>query len=216
MCFCRVSACLLVCCERGKRCRWRVERVVACIATIVFFASCRGRARLFLNRLLNFDDRTSTLTSWGVVDARVLSRRSVVVDARVCFFFLCPARSCGGAVLRRMRLARCCVRGWVLCARLDAVCARRCVRDSRFAHYFFLHHYSETRMLYFLPMQIAASCWLVAVMAQMTINAADAEALNQTLTGLGCWQSSTCKTKNFNCSSSGAVQCNANGSVTSL
>ena len=67
-------------------------------------------------------------------------------------------------------------------------------------------------MLYFFALPI----WLVAVMAQVTMNAADAEALNQTLTGLGCWQSSTCQTKNFSCGSTGVVQCNANGSVTQL
>ena len=67
----------------------------------------------------------------------------------------------------------------------------------------------------FLAVQIAAySCWLVAVSAQ-TINAADAEALNQTLTGLGCWQLSACQTKNFSCGA-GRVVCNAGGSVTTL
>ena len=98
-------------------------------------------------------------------------------------------------------------------ALLDTVCAPHCVCGSRFAQYC-LHHYSETRM-YFSAVQIAAyCCWLVAVTAQ-TLNAADADALNQTLTGAGCWQSSTCKTKNFNCDA-GAVRCNANGSVTRL
>ena len=67
----------------------------------------------------------------------------------------------------------------------------------------------------FLAVQIAAySCWLVAVSAQ-ALNAADAEALNQTLTGLGCWQSSVCQTKNFSCNA-GVVFCNSNGSVVNL
>ena len=69
-------------------------------------------------------------------------------------------------------------------------------------------------MFYFFAMEIAACCWLVAVSAQ-TMNPADAEALNQTLTGLGCWQSSACKSLNFNCNNV-AVGCNANGSVTYL
>ena len=78
----------------------------------------------------------------------------------------------------------------------------------------FVVSHSETRM-YFFAVQIAAySCWLVAVAAQV-LNAADAEALNQTLTGLGCWQSSACQTLNFNCNT-GVVSCNANGSVTQL
>ena len=97
---------------------------------------------------------------------------------------------------------------------LDTVCAPHCVCSSRFTQ-FFLLLYSETRMLYFLAVQIAACCWLAAVSAQ-TLNAADAQVLNQTLTDLGCWQSSTCQTKNFSCGSTGVVQCNANGSVTQL
>ena len=69
--------------------------------------------------------------------------------------------------------------------------------------------------MYFFAVQIAAyCCWLVAVSAQ-TMNAADAAALNQTLTGLGCWQSSTCQIKNFSCNT-GVVRCNNNGSVTFL
>ena len=101
-----------------------------------------------------------------------------------------------------------------MCALLDTVCAPHCVCDSRFAQYFFcLHHYSEIRMLHFFP--LAACCWLVAVSSQ-TMNAADVAALNQTLTGLGCWRSSVCKVQNFNCGGTGAVQCNANGSVTYL
>ena len=100
-----------------------------------------------------------------------------------------------------------------LCSRLRAVCARRCVcgptlcalgavsaarailllfvlrcvfaRVDGCALYsvFFLHHYSETRMLYFFALPI----WLVAVTAQVTMNPADSAALNQTLTELGCW-----------------------------
>ena len=116
----------------------------------------------------------------------------------------------------------------MLCARLDAVCAvGRFVRDwvlcalgavsavRALLTIFFVSH-SETRMLYFLSMQIAA-CWLVAVSAQ-AMNPADAAALNQTLTGLGCWQSPTCNAQNFSCSSVGVdpVRCNANGSVTYL
>ena len=69
-------------------------------------------------------------------------------------------------------------------------------------------------MLYFFALPI----WLVVVTAQVTMNAADAAALNQTLTGLGCWQSSVCPTLNFDCSNTGVdpVRCNANGSVTIL
>ena len=166
--------------------------------------------------------------------ARVCPSRSVVIGARCrqrveqrqsrarfLFFLFCfVLLSCGGAVL--MACAPCsalCAR-WVLCARLDAVCAaQRCARLGAVCAarallcIFFVH--SDTRM-YFFTLQIAAyCCWLVAVSAQ-ALNKADAAALNQTLTGLGCWQSSTCQTQNFNCSISGAVQCNANGSVTSL
>ena len=65
--------------------------------------------------------------------------------------------------------------------------------------------------MYFFTLQIL----LVAVSAQVTINAADAAALNQTLTDLGCWQSSTCETVDFSCNT-GVVGCNANGSVTYL
>ena len=64
--------------------------------------------------------------------------------------------------------------------------------------------------MYFFALQI----WLVVVTAQ-TMNAADAAALNQTLTDLGCWQSSTCETVDFSCNT-GVVGCNANGSVTFL
>ena len=72
--------------------------------------------------------------------------------------------------------------------------------------------------MYFFAVQIAAYFyWLVAVSAQV-MNAVDAAALNQTLTGLGCWQSLTCKTKTFNCGIPGVdpVGCNVNGSVTRL
>ena len=97
-----------------------------------------------------------------------------------------------------------------LCALLGAVCAPHCVCSSRFTE-FFLHHTQRDTRMFFFPLQI----WLVAVTAQVTINAADTEALIQTLTGLGCWQSPTCKTKNFDCNT-GVVACNANGSVTRL
>ena len=40
------------------------------------------------------------------------------------------------ALLGAVWATRCCVRGWVLRARLDAVCARRCVQLARFAQYF--------------------------------------------------------------------------------
>ena len=131
----------------------------------------------------------------------------------VCFLFCC----------RVVALLMACAPCSALCARLGVVCAtRRCVRSAlclrldavcaaRALLSFFLHHYSDTRM-YFFPLQI----WLVAVTAQVTINAADAEALNQTLTGLGCWQSPTCETQNFSCNNTGVVRCNANGSVTHL
>ena len=70
--------------------------------------------------------------------------------------------------------------------------------------------------MYFLAVQIAAyCCWLVAVTAQVTKNPADAAALNETLTGLNCWESSTCKKLNFSCNA-GVVGCNFNGAVTSL
>ena len=95
--------------------------------------------------------------------------------------------------------AMCALLGAV-CAVLDAVCANR---DSV---YFFL----ATYRMYFFALPI----WLVAVTAQ-TMNPADAAALNQTLTGLGCWQSSACQTKNFSCGA-GVVGCNANRSVTYL
>ena len=141
------------------------------------------------------------------------------------FFVFCAtlgvARSCGAALL--MACAPCsalCAR-LVLCAPCLALCALcstlralAAVCTARaFCSVFFLHHYSDTRM-YFFPLQIAAySCWLVAVAAQVAMNAADAAALNQTLTGLGCWQSSACLTQNFNCNVD-VVGCNANGSVT--
>ena len=180
--------------------------------------SCVG-----LNRfaILTVDDQQSR--HWRRGDC-VRPSRSVVVVARArvwrrrpflfCFLFLvflCPAfpaaRSCCGALL--MACAPCSA----LCARLDAVCARCCVQLALYSVCFVSH--SETRM-HFFAVQIAAySCWLVAVSAQLAISAADAEALNQTLTGLGCWQSSTCQSKNFNCNS-GVVVCNANGSVASL
>ena len=109
------------------------------------------------------------------------------------------------------------MRGWcyvrlaALCARLNAVLSALCLRLS-FAQYFVIH--SETRM-YFFAVQIAACCWHVAVTAQM-MNVADAAALKQTLTDLGCWQSSACQTWNFSCSSNDVVRCNANGLVTHL
>ena len=69
--------------------------------------------------------------------------------------------------------------------------------------------------MYFLALQIAAfSCWLVAVTAQ-AMNPADAAALNQTLTGFGCWQSPDCKIQNFSCNA-GVVYCNSIGSVVTL
>ena len=102
--------------------------------------------------------------------------------------------------------AVCCVRDSTLCA-LGVVCVTRALRSI-------FCIYSETRM-YFFAVQIAAYCSLVAVSAQVTMNPADAEALNQTLTGLGCWQSSACKRLDFNCNI-GIVGCNSNGSVTYL
>ena len=150
-------------------------------------------------------------------------RRSFARVERVRFARLC-ARLRLGAVCA----AGCCVRGSTLCPRLDTVCARSALfREStrvlrllvcvaRFAQYFFFFvSHSETPM-YFFVVQIAAySCWLVAASAQVTMNEADASALNQMLTGFGCWQSSVCKAKNFNCNNF-VVSCNANGSVTYL
>ena len=104
------------------------------------------------------------------------------------------------------RLARRCVRGSTLRA-LGAVCASRALLTI-----FCLRHHSETRMFYFFALPI----WLVVVSAQVTMNPANAAALNQTLTGLGCWQSSTCKTLDLSCGITVIVQCNANGSVTYL
>ena len=181
-----------------------------------------------------------------LIQRNVSARGVAIVFFFLCWrFFFCGAAPCVCACRLRfarrcVRFARCCVRGSTLGARLDAVCAARhcarsalcarigacvrgshfvcgsrCVCNSRFAQYFFASH-SETRM-YFFAVQIAAyCCWLVAVSAQVTINAADAKALNQTLTGLGCWQSSLCKTVDFSCNSAGVVRCYANGSVTYL
>ena len=115
------------------------------------------------------------------------------------------------ALAVRLRVLMACALWSALCARLGAVCAaRRHVCDLRFAQYLFLSH-SETRMFYFLAVQIAAyCCWLVVVTAQ-AMKPADAAALNQTLTGLGCWQSSNCGVPGVD-----PVGCNANGSVTNL
>ena len=183
-----------------------------------------------LNRfaILTVGDRLSR--HWRRGDC-VRPSRSVVVVARarvpffVCFFLGARCCALGGwravdgvcalldavcATRCCVRLARCCVRGSTLCA---LCAARRCVRLALCSAFFVSH--SETRM-YFFALQIAAySCWLVVVTAQV-MNAADADALNQTLTGLGCWQSQTCQTKNFSCSSTAPVRCNANGSVTYL
>ena len=153
-----------------------------------------------------------------VIGARLLAAgRAKPSRARRLFFLVLFlwSRAVDGvcALLGAVCATRCCVRAWVLCARLNAVCARRCVRLAlceRLALSVFLYEQRDTRM-YFFPLQI----WLVAVTAQMTMNPADAAALNQTLTGLGCWQSSACQTQNFNCNI-GVVRCNANGSVTYL
>ena len=112
-----------------------------------------------------------------------------------------------------VRLAICVCDFFFVCALLDAVCATRCCACGRALLSIFLSH-SEARMCLF-ALQIAAYCSLVAVSAQV-MNAADAAALNQTLTGLGCWESSRCMTLDFNCSNTVVVRCNANGSVTSL
>ena len=71
----------------------------------------------------------------------------------------------------------------------------------------------KTVRVFFL--QLAAFCWIVVVSAQK-MNAAEELALNQTLTGLGCWRSTTCKVLNFSCTASGIVRCNSTGSVTYL
>ena len=211
----------------GGECERRKQRSVGSIRSelALSFFLCRG-----LNRfaILTVCDRQSR--HWRRGDC-VRPSRSVVVVARaceaavfclffclfVCFFFVRAARSCGGALL--MACAPCsalCARLGAACALLGDVCAaRRCVCESWRAQFFFCITHSDTRM-YFFGVHIAACCWLVAVSAQVTINAADAAALNETLTGLGCWQSSTCQTQNLSCSSTGVVRCNANGSVTRL
>ena len=72
----------------------------------------------------------------------------------------------------------------------------------------------KTVRVYFL--QLAVFGCFVVVTGQ-TMNTDDALALNQSLTGLGCWRSATCKAQNFSCSTTGPVLCNAaTGSVTFL
>ena len=93
-------------------------------------------------------------------DSTLCARLGVVCAAGCC------ARL-GAVCAARLRVL-------MACALCDTVCAPHCVCGSYFAQ--LLHHYSETRM-YCLALQIAASCWLVAVMAQVTINAADADVL---------------------------------------
>ena len=199
---CECVDCLLS--ERARRCAAKVDS--SSRWPVVFLC--------LLESLLNVDGQLSTNTGADVV--RLVTSRAQVLLSRAL-------QGTGHACV-------CCVRFFFLflaahvddvCALLGAVCAaRRCVCSAlcmRLALYpvFFVPH-SETRM-YFSAVQIAAYfCWLVAVSAQVTMNAADAAALNQTLTGLGCWQSSKCMTLNFNCSSTGVVRCNANGSVTYL
>ena len=64
---------------------------------------------------------------------------------------------------------------------------------------------------------VAALGLVVVVSAQLQINAAEAFALNQTLVGLGCYQSTSCIAKKaFVCSGDGTIQCNAANSVTHL
>ena len=64
-------------------------------------------------------------------------------------------------------------------------------------------------------LQLAAASCIVVVTGQ-TMNAADALALNETLTGLGCWRSAICAAKNFSCAMGPpALRC-VNGSVTYL
>ena len=165
-----------------------------------------------LNRfaILTVGDRQSRY--WRRGDC-VRPSRSVVVVARSRGGALLMACAPCSVLCARLVLCAPCLALCALCSTLRALAAVCTARA--FCSVFFLHHYSDTRM-YFFPLQIAASCWLVAVSAQVTMNAADAEALNQTLTGLGCWQSSACQTKNFSCSITGVVRCNANGSVTHL
>ena len=225
------------CCERGERRRWRERSEQT--KNNVPIELARVLPSYVGQGLLKCDDRRATITSlaswrpcvsagasslarvcWQRV-ARSQRRASEIFD--FVFVLVCwRVRSRGDALLMACApcselcarlnvvcVAGCCVRGSTLCV-LGAVCASRVLLSI-----FCISTASETRMLYFLPMQIAACCLLVAVMAQ-AMNPADAEALNQTLTGLGCWQSSTCQTKNVNCSSTGVVACNANGSVTYL
>ena len=219
---CWVYAC--VCCERGERRRWRERSEQR--KNNVSIELARVLPSYVGQGLLKCDDRLpiiTSLASWRPCvsepkrrhwRASVGSGSSNARDERArflfCFVFLFVVvwwRAVDGvcALLGAVCATRCCVRGSVLCARLDAVSAARALLTI-----FFLDHCSETRMLYFFALPI----WLVAVTAQVTMNPADAAALNQTLTGLGCWQSSTCQTKNFSCGA--GVFCNANGSVTSL
>ena len=211
-CWLLFCVCCLCCCEKDKRRWWRMRtkknngRSVGSIPLelALSFFLCR------LESLRNFDGRRSPITSlasWRLCSSEPKRRRCLVrARARrwlfvlVCFFFVrrSAVRSWGGALLMA------CAPRSALCARLGVVCA------ARFLLSIFLFHQSDTRM-YFFPLLI----WLVAVTAQ-TMNSADAAALNKTLTSLGCWESSACKTRNFNCSSTGVVGCNANGSVTTL
>ena len=111
-----------------------------------------------------------------------------------------------------------CVCACCWCAFLGAVCAARSQRDTDTPRPSCRHHCqqldSTRQMMYFLVLQMAAFCWLVAVLAQV-MNAADALTLNQTLTALGCWQSAACSTRNFSCGTP-TVKCNTTGFVTQL
>ena len=72
----------------------------------------------------------------------------------------------------------------------------------------------KTVRVYFLQLAVFG-CFVVVTGQKM--NADDALALNQTLTGLGCWRSTNCMAKNFSCTaSSNPVRCNSTGSVTFL
>ena len=185
----------LVCCERGEHRRWRerandekqLARSDARSMSWRFFPglpSCVGQG------LLKCDGRLPTITSLASCRPCVSKpkrrhwRASVGsgssnsrAERDFCFFCFVLFvvvwwRAVDGvcALLGAVCAARRCVRGWVLCAWLGAVCARRYVCAARALLSSFCIR-RETRM-YFFPLQI----WLVVVTAQVTINAADAEA----------------------------------------
>ena len=148
---CRVVGMLLVCCARAERRGWR-ERERTKIS----------RLARTPRPLLNCDDQQSTITSLARRRLRIFEPKRRRCRARPLgngkrvgpsgrtqpFFVVVVGGERARVVARcwwRVRLHRRCVRDSVLCARLDAVCARavgaaRCVCDSRFTQYFFGSH----------------------------------------------------------------------------